>query len=61
MSDDLLSVPCRDCRLPVQGSSEGVECVSGVLTKDFREEPVIELAADRIVGQMGEALERLRL
>ena len=54
------SVPCGDHRLQVQGFSDGVECVSGVVTKDFREEPVIEFAADRIVGQTGEALERLR-
>ena len=54
------SVPCGDHRLQVQGFSDGVECVSGVVTKDFREEPVIEFAADRIVGQPGEALERLR-
>ena len=28
--------------------------------KDFREEPVIEFAADRIVGQTGDALEQRR-
>ena len=32
-----------------------------VRVKDFREEPVIEFAADRIVGQTGEALEQRRV
>ena len=31
-------------------------CVPGVVTQDVREEPVIEFAADRIVGQTGDAL-----
>ena len=39
------SVPCGDHRLQVQGFSDGVECVSGVVTKDFREE-----TGDRVRG-----------
>ena len=36
-------------------------CVSGVVTQDVREEPVIEFAADRIVGQTGDALAQRRV
>ena len=44
------SMSCGDRRLKIQGFGDGVECMSGIVTENFREEPVIEFSADRIVG-----------